>query len=106
MIITTNGYNIPHVLFESNITPGTAIEVGSIEDFDILYDMCVNAGIAIIEAKISNNKMIGTMFAHCDGSGIEFTTVTNQYNVPQFISAYAEISDDVFVCTVTVVSLS
>lgn len=106
MKITTRGYNIPTITFGTSITPGTTAVVGTMEEFKELYILCENAGIAVVDAIISNNRMIGTMFAHCDGIGIELTTVTNQYNTPQMVSAHLYLDGGEFVADVSIISLS
>lgn len=107
MNITTQGYNVPKIYFGTSITPSTTTVVGTKSEFMQLYNMCEASGIAIVNAIISNNRMQGAMFGHCDGVGIELSTVTNQYNVPQFISAYVELNeDDECVVTVTIIPLS
>lgn len=106
MKITTRGYNIPTISFGTSITPGTTAIVGTIEEFTELYALCENAGIAVVDATISGTRMTGTMFAHCDGIGIELATVTNQYNTPQMVSAHLYLDGGEFVADVTIISLS
>lgn len=106
MKIITKGYNIPTISFGTSITPGTPAVVGTIDEFKELYVLCENAGIASVDATISGTRMVGTMFAHCDGIGIELATVTNQYNAPKMVSAHLYLEDGEFVADVTIISLS
>lgn len=107
MNITTQGYNVPKISFGTSITPSISTVIGTKDEFQQLYNMCEASGIAIVDAIISNNRMQGAMFGHCDGVGIELATVTNQYNVSQFVSAHVELNeDDECVVTVTIIPLS
>ena len=107
MKIKYEGYNIPEIDIENNITAGVKTKIGTADQYDNIMELTEKSGILQVNCLIDNVAMGGTCLVNRPSKNyIDFGCVSNFQYTPTVVAGTMEKDDSYCYVTLTITTLS
>lgn len=107
MKIKYEGYNIPEIDIEENITAGTKTKIGTADQYDNIMELTQKSGVFQVNCLIGNVAMGGTCLVNRPSENyIDFGCVCNFDYTPTIVAGTMEKDASYCYVTLTITTLS